>query len=106
MGVKRQWVNPGVWRSAGELAGAMSYLLELSALEAGRPCPASRLPPAERAIAGHLVQLGLLRPFRCVLQQTEGSRNPFSGAEQVQRTQEGPTIIREDESHSLKNDCS
>lgn len=75
MGVERQWVNPGVWRGAGELAGAMSYLLELSALEAGRPCPASRLPPAERAIAGHLVQLGLLRPFRCVLQQTEGSRN-------------------------------
>lgn len=42
----------------------MSYLLELGALEAGRPCRTARLAPAERAIAGHLAQLGLLRPCR------------------------------------------
>lgn len=48
----------------------MSYLLQLGALEAERPCPTGRLSPTERTIAGHLAQLGLLRPFRCVSQDS------------------------------------
>jgi transcription initiation factor TFIIH subunit 4 len=61
--VLRQYVAGAEAAPGGALAAAVSFLLQLG-FQRAAPLRAAALAPAERAIAAHMAQLGLLLPFR------------------------------------------
>jgi hypothetical protein len=50
--------------AGAELAPAMSFLMQLGFMRVGQPYPFEALEGADRDIAGHMMQLGLLMPFK------------------------------------------
>jgi transcription initiation factor TFIIH subunit 4 len=63
--------------AGGELAGALSFLMQLGFRQVGRPYPLEGLGPQEQRIAAHMAQLGLLATYIAV--------SPGSGWMQVQQ---------------------
>lgn len=48
---------------AADLQSLMSFLMQLGFMHVGRPYAQDSLNPMEAAVAGHMIQLGLLLPF-------------------------------------------
>ncbi|KAG1673265.1 hypothetical protein FOA52_002545 [Chlamydomonas sp. UWO 241] len=58
-----EYIRDAEARSGAELASVVSFIMQLGFRRVGQPCRLGALAPTERAIAGHLMQLGLLMPF-------------------------------------------
>lgn len=70
--------------AASELSSVLSFLMQLGFRRVGQPCALSALGPSERTIAGHMMQLGVLMPFKqqqgsSLLYPSGGGRNSSGG---------------------------
>jgi hypothetical protein len=60
------WLDMRPTHAGGELAGAMSFLMQLGFRQVGRPYPLEALGAQEQRIAAHMAQLGLLATYIAV----------------------------------------
>eukprot|EP00195_Chlamydomonas_chlamydogama_P010376 CAMPEP_0202894508 /NCGR_PEP_ID=MMETSP1392-20130828/3906_1 /ASSEMBLY_ACC=CAM_ASM_000868 /TAXON_ID=225041 /ORGANISM="Chlamydomonas chlamydogama, Strain SAG 11-48b" /LENGTH=534 /DNA_ID=CAMNT_0049579235 /DNA_START=140 /DNA_END=1743 /DNA_ORIENTATION=- len=71
-----EYIRDAEARSGAELSSVMSFLMQLGFRRVGQPCAFDALSSMERRIAAHMMQLGLLQPFRAL---QAGSSLPGSG---------------------------
>ncbi|GAX80863.1 hypothetical protein CEUSTIGMA_g8298.t1 [Chlamydomonas eustigma] len=70
-----EYIKDAERRSTAELSSVLSFLMQLGFRRVGQPCALTAVGESEQTIAGHMMQLGVLMPFRQVEPVTTGGQH-------------------------------